>query len=95
VRAVYYIYQDCSTFFNVYKRDKRAPPLVNGPPREGGRYYKDRYATVTSCHLLSGQQQTCPTFMWIGDQKRNDLPSEYTSCRGLASVKWGPQKIGS
>lgn len=84
--------QDSSTFFHTLKRD--VGPPANGFPREGGRYYMDRYAALTSRHLLSGQQQTCPTFMWIGDQKRNDLPSEYTSCRGMASVKWGPQKIG-
>lgn len=73
--------------------ERQWPPAC-GLPREGGRYYMDRF-----CHVQSGANarnlERTSNILYIGEQIRpNDVPVAHNCCRGLASVKWGPQKIG-
>jgi hypothetical protein len=81
-----------STFFAI--QNLHEGPSVNGPPREGGRYYRDRY-----CHILNGglarNLERTSSVLYVGDQIRpHDIPVPHDTCRGLASAKWGPQRIG-
>jgi len=86
------IKQDRSTFFLIPIDHNK--PSVYGPPREGGRYYRDRFV-----HLKPGANardlNRTQNILYVDDQIRPfDIPVAHDTCRGLASAKWGPQKIG-
>lgn len=83
------IKKDPSPFFHTTKREA---PRLDKPPREGGRYYLDRYCGVTSEHLVRGGA-TQP-YCWIDNKWSHDPPEEYNTCRGRAHVRWGPNKAG-
>lgn len=85
------IKKDVSPFFHTVSKESSIPK--NGPPREGGRYYRDRYCDVTSEHLVRGVSGTQP-FGWINHQWSRHPPEAYNTCRGRASVRWGPNKAG-
>jgi len=85
------IKKDVSPFFHTISRESAAAAR-NPPPREGGRHYRDRFSSATSEHLVRGHK-TQP-FGWIDSQWCRYPPEEYNSCRGRASVRWGPNKAG-
>jgi len=81
------IKKDASPFFHTEIKDT---PALDVKPREGGRFYVDRYCDVTSEHLVRGTQP----FGWIDNRKERDPAEEYNTCRGRAAVRWGPNKAG-
>lgn len=90
-QQIHNIKKDTSPFFHTVA--KETGPSRNPPPREGGRHYRDRYCAVTSEHLVRGVSGTQP-FGWIDNQWCRYPPEGYNSCRGRASVRWGPNKAG-
>lgn len=83
------IKKDPSPFFHTTKRETA---LKDNKPREGGRYYLDRYCNVTSEHNVRGNLSQ--PFGWIADRHERTPPEAYNSCRGRAAVRWGPNKAG-
>ncbi|KAK2147969.1 hypothetical protein LSH36_524g00000 [Paralvinella palmiformis] len=78
---------DVTPFFFTSKREQ---PRLDKKPREGGRYYLDRYCDVTNEHLVRSRQP----FGWIDERKDRFPPEKYDTCRGRAAVRWGPNKAG-
>lgn len=88
---LYYL-QENSPFFHTVKTGAQTLS-VDKLPREGGRYYRDRFTNVTSEHLIRGASSSQP-FGWINHQWNRYPEEEYNTCRGRASVRWGPNKSG-
>ena len=84
---IFTLQQDVTPFFFTSKREQ---PRLDKKPREGGRYYLDRYCDVTNEHLVRSRQP----FGWIDERKDRFPPEKYDTCRGRAAVRWGPNKAG-
>lgn len=63
-------------------------------PKEGGRFYRDRYTSVTNEHLLRGTSSSQP-FGWVDHQWSRYPHPGYDTCRGRAAVRWGVNKQGT
>lgn len=86
------IKKEVSPFFHTVQPNSRTLPQ-DKLPKEGGRFYRDRYTNVTNEHLIRGVSSSQP-FGWINYQWNRFPPEEYDTCRGRASVRWGPNKAG-
>lgn len=85
------IKKDTSPFFHTIGKESKFP-AHGRQPKEGGRYYLDRYCQVTNRHVVKGTGSQ--DFGWIDEKHDRNPPEEYNTCRGRAAVRWGPNKAG-
>ncbi|PAA72793.1 hypothetical protein BOX15_Mlig003160g1 [Macrostomum lignano] len=80
-------------FFHESKEEPREPGCIPDP-REGGRYYIDRYANSMSQHLFRDQPTPSNPHCYIGDRLDRELPPDHSASRPGAYFSWGPNRAG-
>jgi len=55
---------------------------------------RPRYAYTMSQNALRGMPTDLP-HLWVGERWNRNPPYDHNTCRGRASVRWGPDKQGN
>ncbi|XP_064642769.1 uncharacterized protein LOC135497039 [Lineus longissimus] len=86
------IKKDPSPLFMCGKPKSEEEENPNGPPREGGRYYKDRFVNSMSQYYLRGEPLHDP-FCYIDSKWSRNIDGQHGNCRIAANPRWGVTKV--